>query len=105
LSEKAIIGFSVGIGVAFLIIISGIVTILHHRTHEREDRGVGAHIPVIAGATLSPLTPATKYSHSQTREALVEPPEVEGCTPLFELQSPDGEKCNGRVHVGGQRRY
>jgi hypothetical protein len=59
----------------------------------------------MADAILSPLTPATKYAHSHTHEALVEPPEIEGCTPLFELQSPDGEKCDGSVHIGEERTY
>ncbi|KAH7385223.1 hypothetical protein DE146DRAFT_591432, partial [Phaeosphaeria sp. MPI-PUGE-AT-0046c] len=89
LGEKAIIGFSVGIAIAFLLVVSSIVSILHHRRHDHQDRSVGAHVPVVSDAILSPLSLVTKYGLEgpRTHEALVEPPEVEGNTIMFELQS------------------
>jgi hypothetical protein len=72
------------------------VSILHHRRHELQKHNVGAHIPLVADVILSPPSSATKYGLDRTHEALVEPPEVEGNTLVFELQSPDAEK---RTHV------
>lgn len=87
--------------------MSGIVSILHHRRHDQQDRSVGAHIPVVADAIWSPLSPTTKYGmeRERTHEALVEPPEVEGNTIMFELQSPDGEKLVHALNRGGQTRH
>jgi hypothetical protein len=74
------------------MIISGIVSILHHRRHDHQDRSVGAHVPVIADTVLSPLSPVGKYTMTEgmggRHEVLVEPSEVEGDTPVHEMWSP-----------------
>jgi hypothetical protein len=71
------IGTSVGLGVAFFIILSGIVSLLYHRRHG------SVHVPVAA------QTPAIKYEmHGRERGAEVN-------TAVFELHSPDGEKKGG----------
>jgi hypothetical protein len=46
-----------------------------------------------------------KYGIYATHKVFVEPPEVEGRTPVFELSSPDGEKWAARVEKSGDRRY
>jgi hypothetical protein len=60
---------------------------------------------VVADAILSPLTPTTKFKLNTTHEVFVEPSEVEGSTPVFELHSPDGDKRPGRMERSGGRRY
>lgn len=58
---------------------------------------MGAHIPVIADTILTPLSPSVRYKMEGRHEVLVEPPEIEGSTPLYELHSPDG---NGYGRMG-----
>lgn len=95
-----------GIGLGLLAIVSGIATVLHHRRQNHEDEDgdhhIGAHIPVIADAVLSPLTPIFKYAHDRPHEVLVEPPEVEGSTPVFELFSPCGEKSRRELDASNE---
>jgi hypothetical protein len=67
-------GTSVGLGVAFFLIMSGIVSLLYHRRH------YSTHVPVVAE------TPAIKYEmHGMERG-------VEVNQAVFELHSPDREK-------------
>lgn len=58
---------------------------------------MGAHIPVIADAVLSPIGPTVKYGRHEITE-------MEGRSAVFELQSPDGEK-RGRVDRSEGVRY
>jgi hypothetical protein len=46
-----------------------------------------------------------RYGMDATHELFVELPEVEDSTPVFELNSPDGEKWTARVESSGDRRY
>ncbi|CAE7028111.1 hypothetical protein P3342_006123 [Pyrenophora teres f. teres] len=118
LGDKAIIGFSVGIGVSVLILVSGIAAFIHKKRSQIHD--ARQHHPEMVGSPLSsPIGLVDKYGCDRMDIWVASPIlEMEGRTKSCELQSDvrheiqssDVDTLGGRGHqlqgpeAGGQKK-
>jgi hypothetical protein len=91
------IGIAIGVGIAVLIVIASIAVCMRKQRREKLNVNqnlpemIGQNAPVLTDELQIFLTPARTKFRASIRELWVDPPELEGCSPVHELWSPDAE--------------
>jgi hypothetical protein len=92
------IGLAIGVGIAVLIVVASIAVCMRKRHREKTDinqnllKMIAQNASVQTDTLQTFLTPARTKFRASIRELWVDPPELEGCSPVHELWSPDAEK-------------
>lgn len=100
---------SVGLGIAFLIIIAGVIVLVKRRRQRRgiQTTDVERHVAELSSWSMAPFAPITKYCNRiNTYEASSEAAmsEIEARSPVYEMHSPDAEN-NAYKSTGPKDRY